>query len=73
MGARLPPEAGPGAIVDSFGIPQDPENLALAEARCYFCFCCATRPGAQNRPPNKPKIEPMGTQIGARLLQLHKR
>ena len=50
-----------------FGTPRDPENRALAVARCYFCQFCVTRPGARNRPPNGPKIEPKTTPGGPRM------
>ena len=50
-----------------FGTPRDPENHALAVARCYFCQFCVTRPGIRNRPPNGPKIEPKTTPGGPRM------
>ena len=50
-----------------FGTPRDPENRALAVARCYFCQFCVTRPGTRNRPPNGPKIEPKTTPGGPRM------
>ena len=50
-----------------FGIPRDPENHALAVARCYFLLICVTRPGARNRHLNGPKIEPKTIPRGPRM------
>ena len=50
-----------------FGTPRDPENRALAVARCYFLLIWRHAPGSPKSPPNEPQIEPKTTPRGPRM------
>ena len=50
-----------------FWTPRDPENRALAVARCYFLLIWRHAPGSPKSPPNEPQIEPETTPRGPRM------
>ena len=50
-----------------FWTPRDPENRALAVARCYFLLIWRHAPGSPKSPPNEPQIEPKTTPRGPRM------